>query len=93
MPKITVLITNLCRIYEVLGARSIGKPLSASEDFGADNHPTSAFKAGFDHFWRNARTHTLHDPVSHKRAEVGRYVLTGELPTVRKAARIICKTE
>ncbi|GAA5968799.1 hypothetical protein JCM3765_001269 [Sporobolomyces pararoseus] len=40
-----------------------------------------SFKAGFDHFWRNVRTHTLHDPVAHKRAEVGRYTLKGELPT------------
>ncbi|KAK4052500.1 hypothetical protein OIV83_002302 [Microbotryomycetes sp. JL201] len=39
-----------------------------------------AFKAGFDHFWRNVRTHTLHDPKPHKSAEVGRFVLTGELP-------------
>ncbi|GAA5948559.1 hypothetical protein JCM21900_005170 [Sporobolomyces salmonicolor] len=39
-----------------------------------------SFRAGFDHFWRNVRTHTLHDPVSHKRAEVGRYVVKGELP-------------
>ncbi|GAA5902472.1 hypothetical protein JCM5296_006427 [Sporobolomyces johnsonii] len=38
-----------------------------------------SFKAGFDHFWRNVRTHTLHDPVAHKRAEVGRYVVKGEL--------------
>lgn len=36
--------------------------------------------AGFDHFWRNVRTHTLHDPVAHKKAEVGRYVLLGEHP-------------
>lgn len=35
---------------------------------------------GFDRFWRNVRTHTLHDPVAYKRREVGRHVLTGELP-------------
>ncbi|KAK4057055.1 hypothetical protein OIO90_001955 [Microbotryomycetes sp. JL221] len=40
-----------------------------------------AFKASFDHFWRNVRTHTLHDPKPHKAAEVGRFVLKGELPT------------
>lgn len=40
-----------------------------------------AQKAGFDHFYRNIRTHTLHDPVAHKRAEVGRYVLLGEFAT------------
>ncbi|MFI0902054.1 acyl-CoA dehydrogenase family protein [Streptomyces sioyaensis] len=35
---------------------------------------------GLDRFWRNVRTHTLHDPVSYKRREVGRWVLGGELP-------------
>ncbi|MFD4368079.1 acyl-CoA dehydrogenase family protein [Rhodococcus sp. NPDC058521] len=35
---------------------------------------------GLDIFWRNARTHTLHDPLPYKRREVGGYVLTGELP-------------
>ncbi|MBP2333964.1 alkylation response protein AidB-like acyl-CoA dehydrogenase [Saccharothrix coeruleofusca] len=33
---------------------------------------------GFDRFWRNARTLTLHDPVSYKAREVGAYFLTGE---------------
>ncbi|PRY55980.1 acyl-CoA dehydrogenase family protein [Glycomyces artemisiae] len=40
----------------------------------------SANAVGLDVFWRNIRTHSLHDPVAHKRAEVGRYALTGELP-------------
>jgi alkylation response protein AidB-like acyl-CoA dehydrogenase len=35
---------------------------------------------GFDRFWRNVRTHTLHDPVSYKRREVGAYLLKDELP-------------
>ena len=34
----------------------------------------------FDRFWRNVRTHSLHDPVAYKRREVGAFVLTGELP-------------
>ncbi|MBQ6643789.1 MAG: acyl-CoA dehydrogenase family protein [Saccharopolyspora sp.] len=37
-------------------------------------------KAGLDIFWRNLRTHTLHDPVAYKRVEVGRYALLGEIP-------------
>ncbi|MEU4802945.1 acyl-CoA dehydrogenase family protein [Actinosynnema sp. NPDC023587] len=32
----------------------------------------------FDRFWRNARTLTLHDPVSYKARELGAYFLTGE---------------
>ncbi|QSE79945.1 acyl-CoA dehydrogenase family protein [Rhodococcus koreensis] len=35
---------------------------------------------GLDIFWRNVRTHTLHDPVAYKRREVGGHLLTGELP-------------
>jgi alkylation response protein AidB-like acyl-CoA dehydrogenase len=35
---------------------------------------------GFDRFWRNLRTHSLHDPVAYKAREVGRYALLGELP-------------
>lgn len=40
----------------------------------------SARKVGLDRFWRDVRTHTLHDPVSYKEAELGRFVLTGEGP-------------
>ncbi|HEV3355489.1 MAG TPA: acyl-CoA dehydrogenase family protein [Pseudonocardiaceae bacterium] len=40
----------------------------------------SANSVGLDIFWRNIRTHSLHDPIAHKRAEVGRYTLLGELP-------------
>ena len=40
----------------------------------------SANSVGLDIFWRNIRTHSLHDPIAYKRAEVGRYALLGELP-------------
>ncbi|MFP5022745.1 acyl-CoA dehydrogenase family protein [Pseudonocardia phyllosphaerae] len=40
----------------------------------------TASELAFDRFWRNVRTHTLHDPVAYKRREVGAWVLTGELP-------------
>ncbi len=35
---------------------------------------------GFDRFWRNIRTHTLHDPVAYKIAEVGNHVLNAAHP-------------
>lgn len=38
---------------------------------------------GLDVFWRNVRTHTLHDPVAYRAREVGDYVLSGKLPTPR----------
>lgn len=36
---------------------------------------------GFDRFWRNVRTHTLHDPVAYKRRELGDYYLNHRFPT------------
>jgi alkylation response protein AidB-like acyl-CoA dehydrogenase len=36
---------------------------------------------GFDRFWRNARTITLHDPVVYKSKELGEWALTGAYPT------------
>lgn len=38
-------------------------------------------KYGFDRFWKDIRTHTLHDPVAYKESELGRYYLIDELPT------------
>jgi alkylation response protein AidB-like acyl-CoA dehydrogenase len=40
----------------------------------------TASKVGFDRFWRDVRTHTLHDPVAYKNRELGRYVLLDEVP-------------
>ncbi|MGP5318861.1 acyl-CoA dehydrogenase family protein [Arthrobacter rhombi] len=37
-------------------------------------------KVGLDIYWRNIRTHSLHDPVAHKKREVGEYELLGRLP-------------
>ncbi len=38
-------------------------------------------QAGLDRFWRNLRTHTLHDPVDYKLRELGRWALLGAPPT------------
>jgi alkylation response protein AidB-like acyl-CoA dehydrogenase len=40
---------------------------------------TSA-RFGFDRFWRNARVHTLHDPIDYKLRDLGRYALSGRVP-------------
>jgi alkylation response protein AidB-like acyl-CoA dehydrogenase len=37
-------------------------------------------KLGLDRFWRNARVHTLHDPVDYKYRDIGRYLLDGQYP-------------
>ncbi|MBV2135030.1 acyl-CoA dehydrogenase family protein [Pseudomonas sp. MAP12] len=35
---------------------------------------------GFDRFWRNVRTHTLHDPIDYKLNMLGRWALNDEAP-------------
>lgn len=35
---------------------------------------------GFDRYWRNVRTHSLHDPVHYKVLEVGEHALNGRFP-------------
>jgi len=37
-------------------------------------------RLGLDRFWRNARVHTLHDPIDYKLRDIGRYVLNGQIP-------------
>ena len=41
---------------------------------------SAADELNLHHFWRNARTHTLHDPVRWKYQHLGRYVLHGTPP-------------
>ncbi|WP_084452050.1 acyl-CoA dehydrogenase family protein [Roseateles chitosanitabidus] len=35
---------------------------------------------GLDRYWRNARVHTLHDPVDYKLRDLGRFQLDGRVP-------------
>ncbi len=44
---------------------------------------STASKWGLDHFWRNARTHTVHDPVSYRAREIGQARLTQSWPKPR----------
>ncbi|MGN6427548.1 MAG: acyl-CoA dehydrogenase family protein [Leifsonia sp.] len=37
---------------------------------------------GLDLWWRNVRTHTLHDPVDYKKLEVGAYYVNGDLQPI-----------
>lgn len=48
--------------------------------FEATGARSTATSFGFDLFWRNVRTHTLHDPVAYKRRELGAFVLRDEVP-------------
>ena len=40
----------------------------------------TASTVGLDVYWRNLRTHSLHDPAPYKKREVGQYVLLNEVP-------------
>ncbi|MFD2759052.1 acyl-CoA dehydrogenase family protein [Gulosibacter faecalis] len=40
----------------------------------------SASSVGLDIYWRNLRTHSLHDPIAYKKREVGDYALLGQIP-------------
>ncbi|WP_314178516.1 acyl-CoA dehydrogenase family protein [Streptomyces winkii] len=53
---------------------------TSSRIFEVTGARSTATTEGLDRFWRNIRTHTLHDPVAYKRREVGRYILADELP-------------
>ncbi|MCV7416477.1 acyl-CoA dehydrogenase family protein [Mycolicibacterium litorale] len=39
-------------------------------------------EVGLDLFWRNIRTHSLHDPVDYKKLEVGAHYLTGDIQPI-----------
>ena len=43
---------------------------------------STATKYGFDRYWRDLRTFTLHDPVDYKLRDIGNWVLNQELPIV-----------
>jgi alkylation response protein AidB-like acyl-CoA dehydrogenase len=43
---------------------------------------STAAKHGFDRYWRDLRTFTLHDPVAYKLRDIGNWLLNHELPIV-----------
>jgi alkylation response protein AidB-like acyl-CoA dehydrogenase len=52
----------------------------AQELFEATGARSAKAALALDRFWRNARTHTLHDPLDYKLRAIGRYALEGVLP-------------
>jgi alkylation response protein AidB-like acyl-CoA dehydrogenase len=53
---------------------------TTSKIFELTGARASANSVGLDIFWRNLRTHSLHDPAAYKKREVGQYVLLNEVP-------------
>jgi SfnB family sulfur acquisition oxidoreductase len=73
------------------GAASIAVAIAkAAADRAAVDAASALFELGgtrsaaaglnLDRHWRNARTHTLHDPVRWKLQHIGRWTLTGTVP-------------
>ena len=52
----------------------------SSQLFELTGARSTSARFGFDRFWRNARVHTLHDPVDYKLRDIGRHALTGTHP-------------
>ena len=51
-----------------------------NEMFELTGARSTSGRFGFDRYWRNARVHTLHDPIDYKLRDLGRYALEGRLP-------------
>jgi alkylation response protein AidB-like acyl-CoA dehydrogenase len=64
-------------IYGAKAAASRAGVRATSEIFALMGTRSIARRSGFDRFWRNARTISLHDPVDWKHSELGQHVLTG----------------
>lgn len=53
---------------------------AASRLFDVAGARATSARYGFDRFWRNIRTHSLHDPLDYKLKELGTWALTGRPP-------------
>jgi SfnB family sulfur acquisition oxidoreductase len=68
---------------DVAAAKVLGERASvelASALFEVSGTRSAASCEHLDRHWRNARTHTLHDPIRWKYQHLGRFVLTGQTP-------------
>lgn len=54
---------------------------TASRIFEVTGARATAARIGLDRFWRNLRTHTLHDPIDYKLRELGEWALSDTIPT------------
>ncbi|CAN7334702.1 SfnB family sulfur acquisition oxidoreductase [Rhizobium sp. LjRoot254] len=54
--------------------------LAATKLFELSGTSSTLAEDGLDRYWRNVRTHTLHDPVRWKYQAVGQFYLNGRLP-------------
>jgi alkylation response protein AidB-like acyl-CoA dehydrogenase len=67
-------------IYAAKATASRAAVRATSEIFALMGTRAARRDLGFDRYWRNARTLSLHDPVAWKHVEIGRHVLEGWEP-------------
>jgi SfnB family sulfur acquisition oxidoreductase len=65
-------------VAKVVADKAANEVSSALFEVGGTR--SAAADLNLDHFWRNARTHTLHDPVRWKYQHIGRALLHGTPP-------------
>ncbi|MGW2489033.1 acyl-CoA dehydrogenase family protein [Streptomyces sp. NPDC001606] len=71
-------ISVLVALAEAAASRAAQESTARALDIVGVRSASSGL--GFDRFWRNARTHTLYEPVAHRIREVGDYFLNGGHP-------------
>jgi alkylation response protein AidB-like acyl-CoA dehydrogenase len=72
---------ELAELVAALKVASTGVALDVTSTvFEVTGARASSNAVGLDRFWRNVRTHTLHDPVAYKQREVGDHFLNGTHP-------------
>lgn len=53
---------------------------AATKVFELTGARATSNSVGLDIYWRNLRTHSLHDPIAYKKHEIGRFELLNEIP-------------
>jgi alkylation response protein AidB-like acyl-CoA dehydrogenase len=71
-------ISVLVAMAEAAASRAATESTTRALDIIGTRSASS--RLGFDRFWRNARTHTLYEPVTHRLRDVGDYYLNGAHP-------------
>lgn len=71
-------ISVLVAMAEAAASRAAQESTTRALDVIGSRSASS--RLGFDRFWRNARTHTLYEPVAHRLRDVGDYFLNGAHP-------------
>ena len=70
---------------EVAGLKVVSTEVAldvTSRVFEVTGASSTKRSVGLDLYWRNIRTHSLHDPVDYKKTEVGAYFLNGTVQPI-----------